>query len=195
MLSMLKSWQGEVEIDGNTYKNIQDATAHFKAPTGDIHIILRSTQSNTNTQVIQRQNQVDMQLNMTPTFGKEYVVTVKSYMTKVATPQFDFMVKFNHNNPMPLRIMTGTIEKETRGMYYMKLHGNAGETVTCMRCGRVLTNPLSKLYGIGPECIHKVPFFIDVDPNEVDYIKDNLVNVEWEGWIIKSAITNMKEVN
>lgn len=194
MLSMLKSWQGEVEINGNTYKNIQDATTDFKAFTGNIHIILRSNQCNVNTQVIQGQNQVNIQPNTASTSGQECVITVKSYMTKFATPEFDFMAKFNNDNPMPLRTMTGTIEKETRGMYYMKLHGEVTDTVTCMRCGRTLTNAVSKMYGIGPECIHKVPFFINVDPNEVKYIQDNIKNVEWEGWVIKSAITSMKEV-
>lgn len=49
----------------------------------------------------------------------ETTIKVKAYMTKPATPQFDFMQKWNNNKPMPYRIMKGEKVKETKGMVYM----------------------------------------------------------------------------
>ena len=121
----------------------------------------------------------------------ECTITVKKYMTETASPSFDFMAKWNNNNPMPLRTMTGTIEKETRGMVYMKLHGQAEPVVRCMRCGRMLTNPVSQHYGIGPECMSKLGLSCDI--TDIDTIKKKLVDVTWEGWIIKSAIIEKEE--
>ena len=115
-------------------------------------------------------------------------------MTRKASPEFDFMAKFNNDNPMPLRTMVGIAEKETRGMVYMHLHGEAKPEVRCLRCNRELTNPVSRLYGIGPECIHKIPIFFDIDIEDVDSIKEKMVNVEWSGWIVKSAIVEKEEV-
>ena len=53
--------------------------------------------------------------------GKSYRITVKKYMTEPATSTFDFHSKWNDDKPMPLTVMQGSIEKETRGMYYMTL--------------------------------------------------------------------------
>lgn len=53
--------------------------------------------------------------------GKSYRITVKKYMTEPATSTFDFQNRWNNGIPMPLTVMQGSIEKETRGMYYMSL--------------------------------------------------------------------------
>ena len=116
----------------------------------------------------------------------EHIITVRRYMTEKSSEGFDFMKKWNNNIPMPMRTMVGTVEKETKGMVYMKLHGQGLPAVHCVRCGRELTNPVSRHYGLGIECIHKVGIIADI--NEVERIKDALVNITWEGWCIKSAI-------
>lgn len=174
---LLKDWKGSIDIDDKHYTSVQDAVSVFKTLSDDTHIVLHSVSENANKSKIECVES-----------KSEYRVTVKKYMTEPATPSFDFMAKFNNDNPMPLRTMTGTIEKETRGMVYMKLHGQAEPVVRCMRCGRLLTNPVSKLYGIGPECIEKLGF-VRVDIDDIETIKQKLVDVHWEGWIIKSAIT------
>lgn len=120
----------------------------------------------------------------------EVTITVKQYMTEKGTPSFDFMTKWNGDKPMPCRIMSGIKVKETRGMVYMKLHALSKPTVTCTCCGRELTNPISRYYGIGPICLEKIGITRDI--SDVENIKEDLVNITWEGWIIKSAIT--KEV-
>ena len=180
---LLKDWKGEIQIDDKHYTSVQDAVSDFKTLSSDSHIFLQSNTKNRNMTAL---DTLDEKV--------EYRITVKKYMTETASPGFDFMAKWNNDNPMPLRTMTGTMEKETRGMVYMKLHGQAEPVIKCMRCGRTLTNEVSKMYGIGPECITKVPFIMDLDINDVEGIKKKLVDVTWEGWIIKSAIIEKEKI-
>lgn len=177
---LLKDWKGRITIDDTV---VDARKIDFSGISNDAHIILHTAAE------MPPKSKIDA-LNETI----QYRITVKKYMTEPASPSFDFMAKWNNNNPMPLRTMAGTIEKETRGMVYMKLHGQAAAVVRCMRCGRTLTNPVSQMYGIGPECITKVPFIMDLDMNDVDGIKKRLVDIVWEGWIIKSAIIEKEEI-
>lgn len=180
MLNLLRNWTGNIEIDGIKHDSVDAAICQFHGVKDVIHIKLCPKELN--------------RLKSTGnTSEKQYKIEVKQYMTRKATPEFDFMAKWNNDNPMPLRIMTGTKEKETRGMVYMKLRGLGEPVITCMRCGRQLTNPISKKYGIGPECMSKLGFTCDI--NDVDIINQKLCDIEWEGWIIKSAIVNEEEVN
>lgn len=125
--------------------------------------------------------------------GKSYKITVKKYMTEAATANFDFQDKWNNGIPMPMCIMQGEVLKETRGMYCMALGGQIERNATyCMCCGRQLTNPISKLYGIGPECSAKLGLMIVESEEEakekLKYIEGQISNITWEGWVIKSAI-------
>lgn len=183
MITLLKDWKGEIDINDKHYTSVEHAINDFKTFSEQTHIVLYSATKNRNTSKI---DSVETKA--------EYRITVKKYMTEKASPGFDFMAKWNNNNPMPLRTMVGTVEKETRGMVYMKLHGQAESVIRCMRCGRTLTNEVSRLYGIGPECIIKVPFIMDLDINDVEGIKKKLVDVEWSGWIVKSAIIEKEEL-
>ena len=188
MLKMLSAWKGEVIINGETYNSIQDAESVFKTLKDDTHIILKSKAENT----VKSENKQSDNHVVASSDTVEYQVTVKRYMTQKATPEFDFMARWNNDNPMPLRTMVGTVEKETRGMIYMKLHGVGLETVTCMCCGKELTNPVSRHYGIGPVCMNKIGIQCDIE--NIDEIKEKLTEVKWQGWIIKSAITEKEEV-
>ena len=125
--------------------------------------------------------------------GKSYKITVKKYMTEPATANFDFQDKWNNGEPMPMCIMQGEVLKETRGMYCMALGGHIERNATyCMCCGRQLTNPVSKLYGIGPECSAKLGLMIVESEEEakekLKYLEGQISNITWEGWVIKSAI-------
>jgi len=183
MLTMLQNWQGAVEINGVEYDSIKDATNAFKRKTDEIHIILKSNHKNANMSVTDVSNDASNDALERET---EYQITVKPYMTKKSSVDFDFMLKWNNDVPMPMRIMQGTVEKETRGMVYMKLHGLAKPTITCYCCGKELTNPISRHYGIGPICLGKLGITRDID--DVENIRDELVNIEWEGWVIRSSI-------
>ncbi len=189
MISMLKTWKGAVEIDGTEYKSIQDAMSVLKTIKDDIHIKLLSNNKDANMSVTDTSKDVSSDTLERET---EYQITVKKYMTMKATPDFDFMLKWNNDKPMPMRIMQGTVEKETKGMVYMKLHGLAKPTITCYCCGKELTNPISRHYGIGPICLSKLGIIRDIE--DVENIREDLVNITWEGWIIKSSITERKEV-
>lgn len=128
---------------------------------------------------------------------KRYKIKVKKYMTEHSTPTFDFQDKWNNGNPMPLCIMKGEIIKETRGMYYMNLHGEAEKTPNCIVCGRTLKNTISKLYGVGPECSEKIGL-IRIESEEeakekLNHIVKQIEDITWEGWVIKSAILSKEE--
>lgn len=130
--------------------------------------------------------------------GKSYKITVKKYMTEPATSTFDFQDKWNNGKPMPLCIMQGEVIKETRGMYYMNLQGKAEPTSKCLVCGKTLTNPISKLCGIGPECSEKVGL-IRIESEEeakekLKHIMEQIDDINWAGWVIKSAIKEWEEI-
>ena len=130
---------------------------------------------------------------------KEFKIEVKAYMTKKATPDFDFMARWNNDNPMPLKIMYGVKLKETRGMVYMRLHGDLKDEITqrCLCCGREIKNPVSRYFGIGPICgghNYTNPFNTEEELHAaVDAYRTKLVNMVWEGWVIKSAIESIDD--
>lgn len=129
-------------------------------------------------------------------------ITVKKYMTKKATPEFDFMANWNHNVPMPLRTMIIDEQtKETKGMIYVKAHGDViGETMQyCLCCGREITNPVSQYFGMGPKCgCHNYvnPFDTEEELRAAvkKYRTEVLQKMTWEGWVIKSAIIEDEEI-
>lgn len=172
MLSLLQNWKGVVEYEGNEYTLDQFKTV-FNNNLDTIHIKLYP---NTKKSVTNGHNLVK----------NDFKVTVKRYMTQKSTPSFDFMAKWNDDNPMPLRTMVGYKVKETPGMVYMKLRGEGINTTTCSRCGKMLTNPISRYYGIGPECMEKLGLVRNIE--DIENIKEDLQKIEWEGWVIKSAI-------
>lgn len=190
MINMLQNWKGKVEINGVMYDSIQDTNVN-NLVNSTINIKLHppikpTVKTNGN--------------GVTNTDTQEFRITVKKYMTQKSSPDFDFMSKWNNDNPMPYRTMTGIKIKETRGMVYMKLHGDiwTEKISVCMCCGKTLTNPVSQYFGIGPECGqhgYTNPFESETELKAaVKSMKKQLNNVTWEGWIIKSAITEEVEV-
>lgn len=134
----------------------------------------------------------DMRVN------RSYIIKVRQYMTKPSSPDFDFQAKWNSNVPMPFRVMQGRVLKETRGMLYMDCHAVPLKTDVCMRCGRPLSHPVSRLYGVGPECgghAHINPFETEEELYAaLDSVKQKLSEIKWRGWVIKSAIEQCQEV-
>lgn len=194
MLKLLKAWKGAVEINGVKYNSIQDALNASISFSNDCSIkLLQSQQS-----AIQRN--LSENRAIVESDNKEYIITVKKYMTCKATPSFDFMARWNGDKPMPFRTMIGTVEKETKGMVYMNLHADiiAEQVCTCMKCGRPLTNPVSQYFGVGPECgghNYVNPFNSEEELKAaVSAYRKQLRNIKWSGWIIKSAITERKEL-
>lgn len=182
MVTMLAGWKGCVEVDGVVYDSVAAFTAAKPALTQDTKVILRPYRK---PQETKKQTVV----NGAP----EVRITVKPYMTQPSSPEFDFMARWNNDKPMPMRVMEGVKVKETPGMVYMKLHGMGKPTICCYCCGRELTNPISRHYGIGPICLAKMGIVNEI--TDVDAIREQLVQIMWEGWIIKSAIIKEEEVD
>ena len=193
MINMIKNWQGKVAVNGESFESIQSAIANFdfKHVSGAVNIKLYSA-SQTTLKIDSEASQSGQRQTAEVSKTDEIRITVKKYMTEKSSIGFDFMAKWNNDNPMPMRIMEGVVEKETRGMVYMKLHGLARPTITCYCCGKELTNPVSRHYGIGPICLNKLGIAREID--DIENIKEELVNITWEGWIIKSAIIKEEEV-
>lgn len=124
----------------------------------------------------------------------DYKVEVKAWMTKPSSEGFDFMKSWNNDIPMPLRVMYGVKLGETKGMVKMSLHGDIKDKITqcCMMCGKPITNPVSKYFGLGPVCgdhNYTNPFDTEEELDKaVEDFRSKLVNMTWMGWIAKSAI-------
>lgn len=132
--------------------------------------------------------------------GHEYIVRVKKWMTQETTSSdFDFMQRWNNNIPMPFRVMRGRVLSETRGMVFMELKGTVLKTDYCMRCGRPLTHPVSRLYGLGPECgghAHINPFNTEEELYAaLAEVKEKLGSITWKGWIAKSGVIEAVEIS
>lgn len=195
ILEQIKNWKGAVEINGVKYNSMADALAVDLRSFDSVSIHLLATKKNSAERKETRSSAVQNSVSTV------YQITVKQYMTKKSSPSFDFMAKWNNDIPMPLRTMVGTIEKETKGMVYMKLHGDivSRQVQFCMKCGKPLTNPVSQFFGMGPECGgHNY-----VNPFESEdellaaveqYRREYLQKITWEGWVIKSAIINQEVV-
>lgn len=187
MIESIKNWKGIVAINRVRYNSVSEIPSDFEL-TDDTMILLCSNSETSADKAPQASDTV-------------FRVTVKQYMLKPSTPSFDFMLKFNKDIPMPLRTMIGTIKKETTGMYQMELKADTDfeQVQTCMKCGRPITNSVSKFFGMGPECgqhDYTNPFNSDEELNQAiqNYKKEYLGNIYWCGWVIKSAIVSIEEV-
>ena len=192
LYDQLKHWQGRVVIDDQEFDNIEEARSTLAGCDKDVKSIKLLVSAKV---ARERKN---LRYSDTPAVVR---VTVRQYMTKPASPDFDFMAKWNNNIPMPLRTMVGTIEKETPGMVYMKLHGDITSRLTqhCMKCGKSITNPVSQFFGMGPECgghNYVNPFESEEDLLEAveAYRRDYLQKIVWEGWVIKSSIIEQEAI-
>ena len=189
LTSLIGIYAGSVVIGEETYPSVEKAISALSGYEGQVSIILNRPEKKL------VQSNVGLVSNE-PEESKstEYRIKVRQYMTKPASPSFDFQDKWNNGIPMPMRVMVGTIIKETKGMVKMELHGDivAEQTSICMKCGKTLTNPVSRFFGIGPECgghNYVNPFDTKEELEAaVAQVREQLKQVTWTGWIIKSAI-------
>ena len=195
MESILRGINRPMSVNGTNVVDMESTIASLQ--TGDtVSIILNAIQvQNQEVSPAQQTNVLtsnDMRVN------HSYIIKVRQYMTKPASPEFDFQAKWNSNIPMPFRIMKCRVLKETRGMVMVDCIATPLKTDVCMRCGRTLTHPVSRLYGIGPECgghAHINPFDTEEELYAaLDKVKEQLAEIKWRGWIIKSALIEVQEV-
>lgn len=180
------------EVNGTLYKNPAEAYKALQNFDGDV-VIRFNTKPATVTATEPPQQPKHGEFT-----GKLFRLKVRQYMTKPSSPGFDFQDKYNKGIPMPMRIMYGEVLEETRGMYKMKLHGRPEARGICMNCGKTLTHPISMLYGLGPECgghTYINPFETKEELEAaMDEVRSKLAAVQWEGWVIKSAIEEWEQV-
>jgi hypothetical protein len=190
MLNLLEGYKGSLEVNGITYSGVKAAVQALKGYEGEVVIILNKAGNK------QEQKEEKAPVNKVQEIEGSpiYKIKVRQYMTKPASPEFDFHNKWNNGVPMPMRIMVGRKLKETRGMVQMELWGEITEEIThnCMKCGKRLTNNVSKFFGIGPECgghNYTNPFETKEELKAaVKDMQEQLKEIKWTGWIIKSAI-------
>jgi hypothetical protein len=100
------------------------------------------------------------------------------------------------DNPVPMRIMTGEVVRETQKAMLVKLNGFLRPSGTCLHCGRRLTNPVSLLYGIGPICGEHFNINPLSSAEELHSIYEEMARlmgeVKWEGWIPKSQVESIE---
>lgn len=197
MLNYLVGVNGPISVNGVNYDTVQAALQDLQSKQfhGEIEIVIgkitapqqtAAKPANTNSQAPAEK--------IVTAHDTIYKIKVRQYMTKAPSAGFDFHTKWNNGVPMPMRIMVGKKLQETRGMVKMELWGQITEEVThiCMKCGRALTNPVSKFFGIGPECgghnyVH--PFDTDEELRAaVEEQNEKLKEIKWTGWIIRNAI-------
>jgi len=190
MLNLLEGYKGSLEVNGKEYSGVKAAVQALKGYEGEVVIILNKAGKT------QEQKEEKASINNIQEIEGSpiYKIKVRQYMTKPASPEFDFHNKWNNGIPMPMRIMVGRKLKETKGMVQMELWGEITEEVThsCMKCGKRLTNSVSKFFGIGPECgghNYTNPFETEEELKlAVKEMQQQLKETKWTGWIIKSAI-------
>ena len=197
MESVLKELKRPLEVDGKTPEDIDMLISQI-AEGQQITIKLNKVKAESKP-VEHRTENVDTTISGNEMrVNHEYIIKVRQYMTKPATSDFDFHTKWNSDTPMPFRVMSGRVLKETRGMFYMDCHAVPLKIGICMRCGRALSHPVSRLYGIGPECgghAHINPFNTEEELYaKLDEVTKNLEQIKWKGWVIKSSIEYSREV-
>lgn len=194
MLNLI-DWSKEITVNNVVYSNSSEAYEAMKDYSGPIEIVLNakkpsdSAKSDTDGGTSEVSNEESV----------EFRVRVRAYMTKPPTEDFDFATRYNNGIAVPLREMHGTVIGETRGMYKMKLHGKLRPTKTCIRCGRTLAEPVSMLYGVGPECCEKMGIIRCATEEEVqdalEYMQAEAEEICWEGWLPKKSILEMEVVD
>lgn len=196
MESIIKAITRPMIINGQPCTDVQ-ALINSIADGEHINIQLKAVKQTQEVETAAQPQQRVMTANEMRV-NRSYIIKVRQYMTKPASPDFDFQAKWNSDVPMPFRIMRGRVLKETRGMLYMDCHAVPIKTDVCMRCGRPLSHPVSRLYGVGPECgghAHINPFETEEELYAaLDSVKQKLSEIKWRGWIIKSAIEECQEV-
>lgn len=190
MLNLLEGYKGSLEINGIMYNDLKAAVQAFKEFDGQLTIVL-----NKGAKIAEQRPTIPSENPVQEIQGSPiYKIKVRQYMTKPASPEFNFHDKWNNGVPMPMRIMVGRKLKETRGMVQMELWGEITEEIThiCMKCGKRLTNNVSKFFGIGPECgghNYTNPFETEEELKAaVKDMQEQLKEIKWTGWIIKKAI-------
>lgn len=192
-----------ITVDGVAYGSSQEAYDALKGterqivvhiPRQEVHRTVSQFPSNIDEKATEQEIVIE-KINEN---SVQYLVHVKQFMLEKSSPGFEYMRNWNNDTPMPLAIMKGEILEDVDDQLRMRLAVKPEPATHCFRCGRKLTNKVSVLYGIGPEC----GGHLNINPlNSVeeleaamDDIRNKMERLAWEGWIPKSTIKEMVEI-
>lgn len=116
--------------------------------------------------------------------------------TQWLTKKNDFNHKFNYGNPVPMRVMFGTILRDTGKCYYVEVYGKPEPTTHCLHCMRKLTHKVSMFYGLGPVC-GKHYYISGITEDNLDAhfdeIRSKMALIKWSGLVPKNAVKHTFE--
>ena len=190
MFELLYKYNGNLLVNGKEYKSVYEADKEFGTKNGGLTIVLNPG----GKRELNNSTQTSPSRMLDP--NKFYQISVMSYMTNYKD---DFFLatspQIKNTSPMPFMVMVGRVLDETNKLVKMQLRADRLESkyTRCMRCGRPISDKVYQLFGMGPECID-----IKSNPNEpgvFDRFSKYLNKTTWEGWIVKSAITSIIEID
>ena len=89
-------------------------------------------------------------------------------------------------------LIHGVIEAETDKAFLVNGRSRVKKSTYCLRCGRELTHPSSKIVGFGPTCCEKIgvewPDKSELTPEEIEKVKNEITKKEWTEWLPKSQL-------
>lgn len=195
-------YPGKVIINGTEYLNVQAAREFLQSYEGEVEISLVEVDRNNLQPGLQEDKSSSSAFDDTSFMNSDFIykIKVRRYMTQPSTPVFTFQSQWNNDIPMPLRIMVGKKIQETKGMVKMELWGEMTDDteICCMKCGKTLNNPVSRYFGLGPECGgHNYTHQFESNEHFREAIEKNnqkLLQIRWTGWVVKSSIEVKEKV-
>lgn len=194
MFDLLQKYWGKLVVNGVEYPNVSEASKEFKGKDCGLTIILNGDKNNENN--TPKRNSDGINIEFDP--DMVYQITVQAYMT---TYKDDFFLatspQLANKSPMPYRTMVGKVIQELNGLVKMELRCDIPFTryTNCIKCGRPIPDKVHQYFGLGAEC---ASFDISEDDlknhEKMAKFRNYLYNIQWTGWIVKSAITSKIEI-
>lgn len=198
MFELLYGYKGALIVNGEEYKNVNDAEEALLNHKGGITIMIKPILSPKGKQQPVAEQSSPSPAELRIEVGKSYQVTVKSWMR---TYKSDFFLSQWNKEPMPYITMTGKLLDRTANLYKMALrvdYQTSDKSTTCLKCGKPLSNPVAQYFGVCQSCgcyEYSEPFDTQEElMSAVNAYKEGLKEITWEGAICKSAITNIIEI-
>jgi len=206
MLRLLQKvgYAGKVEVDGEVFSSVGEAILKLSGYDGTVRVrplwpLLDEEAEKMSAEYVgppkkENEEKSPIRLGM----GLEYEVTVRAYMAQPDRMNFHFHAKFNGGVPMPFRTMRGRVINRTEKMVKMDLYAYPTATNECLCCKRRITHPISRMYGVGPDCaqLFNIPRYESRDDlvDNMKNLRKQMKKIVWSGYIPNSAILSAVEL-
>lgn len=87
------------------------------------------------------------------------------------------------------RELSGEVKRTTEKAVLVRAHAIARPSDTCLRCGRMIENPVSRLVGYGPWCSDELGIPRNFTEEQLDEVRARVAEVVFEGWLPRSGVT------